>query len=68
MTHEEAMELESFIAKFTILKQNQESNTIDLALVVKGFPKVINRHSIKKVELLNFQRMQRVLISFFNDD
>jgi len=68
MTHEEAMELESFIAKFTILKQNQESNTIDLALVVKGFPKIINRHSIKKVELLNFQRMQRVLISFFNDD
>ena len=36
--------------------------------MVKGFPKVINRHSIKRVELLNFQRMQRVLISFFNDD
>jgi hypothetical protein len=68
MNHEEALELENFLSKFTILKQNQETNTIDLALIVKAFPKVINRHSIKKVELLNFSRMQRVLISFFNDD
>ena len=54
---EELIEVENFISKFTILKQNQESNTIDLALVAKGFPKVINRYSIKKVELLNFSRM-----------
>jgi hypothetical protein len=39
-----------------------------LDLVVKGFPKIINKHTIKKIEMLNFQNMQRVLISFFNDD
>ncbi len=54
LTQEEAMELDSFITKFTILKQNQETNTVDLDLVVKGFPKIINKHTIKKIELLNF--------------
>ncbi len=68
ITTEEAIELDTFISKFVIMKQNQESNTVDLDLVVKGFPKIINKHTIKKIDLLNFQRMQRVLISFFNDD
>lgn len=68
ITAEEAIDLNTFISKFVILKQNQETNTVDLDLVVKGFPKFINKHTIKKIDLLNFQRMQRVLISFFNDD
>ena len=42
--------------------------SVDLDLVVKGFPKVLNQITIKKIKVLNFQRMQRVLISFFNDD
>lgn len=54
MTQEEYFELNHFISKFTILKQNQETNTIDLDLVVKGFPRIINKHTIKKMELLNF--------------
>lgn len=68
MTEDEGSLVDQFISKFSILQQNQETQTIDLDLVVKGFPKVLTKHSIKKIYLLNFQRMQRILISFFNDD
>ncbi|TNV87722.1 hypothetical protein FGO68_gene8854 [Halteria grandinella] len=68
ITEEEAWEVDNFISKFTILQQNQETMTIDLDLVSKGFPKQVSKHGIKKTQLLNFQKMQRILISFFNDD
>jgi len=68
MTDEEAEQLNLFLSKFAVIQPNQETLTIDLDIVVKSFPKVINNVTMKKIDLLNFNQMQQVLISFFNDD
>ena len=68
MTDEEAEQLNLFLSKFAVIQPNQETLTIDLDIVVKSFPKVINNITMKKIDLLNFNQMQQVLISFFNDD
>lgn len=48
------------------MQQNYESKTVDLDLVVKGFPPVINKDAVKKIRMLNFQAMHRILINFYN--
>ena len=68
LTELEANIVDNFLLKFQIIQQNYEAKTIDLDLVVKGFPRVISKESIKKIKMLNFQRMHRTLINFYNFD
>lgn len=41
---------------------------MNIALVIKAFPSNFTKSSVTKIELLNFKRMQKILISFFNDE
>ena len=68
ITEDEEKIIENFLAKFMILQKNQEVATVNLALVMKAFPKVFTRQHTLKLEQLNFRKMQKILISFFNDD
>ena len=65
---EEEKIIDNFLSRYMILHKNQENNTINLQLVVKAFPKLFTKQSIALLEQLHFQKMQNILISFFNDD
>jgi len=39
-----------------------------LTLVLKALPKILTKSSITQIDLFNFKKIQKILITFFNDD
>ena len=66
---EEVQLIEDFLDKFIFISEaSTTKESIDLKLALKALPHKIDIHNIYRIDLINFNMIQKSLISFQNDD
>ena len=59
--------IESFLLKFVFISESSRDQ-IDLKLALKALPYKIDDFNIYRIEMINFNMIQKSLIAFQNDD
>ena len=66
---EELQLVEDFLDKFVFVSETSTANEqIDLNLALKALPVKVDEQNIYRIDLMNFNMVQRSLIAFQNND